>query len=83
MTIEPKKFTVPGAGLLDPARLRAEQIAKEAKDRFKRIRDRIMDIMIEEKVKVIELSVIVSMLTGKINHEWDDALIEDVLKLNK
>lgn len=68
---------------LDPAKLRAEQIARENKERFEEIAQRLLDVLGEEKVTVIELPVIVSMLTGKVNKSIDGAEIEQILKLGK
>lgn len=76
-------FKIPSDSLLDPAKLRMEAVAKEHKDRFERIVQRLLDVVIEEKVRVVELPVIVSMMTGRINYEWDEALVEKVLKMNK
>lgn len=77
------KFTLPKEGLLDPAKMRAEQIAREHKERFERIAKKMLDIVIEEKVKVVELPVIVGMMTGKVNFQIDKAEIEQILNLNK
>ncbi len=76
-------FQGPGPKAIDLAQLRAKQVAKEAKERFGQITDKLLDVILEEKVKVFELPVIVSMLTDRVNHEWDNALVADVLDLNK
>jgi len=81
-----KKIRLPIPGkeaLLDPAKMRAEAIAKEHKKRFERIAQRLLDVVVEEKVKVIELPVIVGMMTGKVNLQIDEAEIEQILNLNK
>ena len=78
------KISIPGKeALLDPAKLRAEEIAREHKERFERIAKRLLDVVIEEKVMVIELPVVVALMTGKINNKWDGATVEEVLKLGK
>lgn len=82
-----QKFKIPFFGkkaeLLDPAQLRAKQIAEENKERFERIAQRLLGVLGEEKVTVIELPAIVSMLTGKVNQRIDGAKIEQILKLGK
>lgn len=77
------KFTLPAEGMLDPAKMRADQIAREHKERFERIAKRLLDVVVEEKVKVVELPVIVGMMTGKVNFQIDEAEIEKILNLNK
>ena len=67
----------------DPAKLRAKQIARENKERFERIAQRLLEVLGEEKVTVIELPVIVSILTGKVNQRIDGAEIEQILNLNE
>jgi len=82
--MEKPKFTLPSKdALLDPAKLRAEAIAKEHKERFERIAKRLLDVVVEEKVTVVELPVIISMMTGKVNFHIDGAEIEKILDLNK
>jgi len=68
---------------LDPAKLRADAIVKEHQERFERIAKRLLDVVVEEKVTVVELPTIVSMMTGKVNFHIDGAEIEKILKLNK
>lgn len=68
---------------LDFAKLRADAIAKEHKERFERIAQRLLDVVIEEKVRVVELPVIVSMMTAKVNYQIDESDIEQILNLGK
>ena len=78
------KFSIPGKNaLLNPAQLRAEAIAREHKERFERIAKRLLDVVVEEKVTVVELPVIVGMMTGKVNNHIDGAEIEQILNLKK
>lgn len=69
--------------VLDPAQLRAQQIAKEHKERFEKIAQRLLDIVVEENVTVVELPVIVGIMTGKVNFHIDGAEIEQILNLKK
>ena len=82
--MDKKTLSIPGKdALLDPAKLRAEAIAREHKERFERIAKRLLEIVVEEKVTVIELPVIVGMMTGKVNNHIDGAEIEQILNLKK
>lgn len=84
MTDKPKQILrVPEESLLDPAQLRANQIAREHKERLERISQRLLDVVIEEKVKMTELPVIVGMMTSKVNYQIDEAEIEKILNINK
>ena len=77
------KLKLPGKSLLNPAQLRADQIVREHKERFDRIAQRLLDIVVEEKVTVVELPAIVQIMTGKVNLHIDGAKIEQVLNLGK
>ena len=76
------KIILPGQPL-DMAKLRADQIAREHKERFERIAQRLLDVVIEEKVRVVELPVIIGMMTGKVNFQIDEAEIEQIINLGK
>jgi len=86
-----RKFTLPRTKektALEPpelnlAQLRAQKIAREHKERFERISQRLLDIVIEEKVTVTELPQIVSLMTGRVNSYIDGAKIEHILNLSK
>lgn len=67
---------------IDPAQMRANAIAKEHKERFEKISQRLLDVVVEEGVTVVELPVIIGMLTAKVNMKIDGAKIEQILKLN-
>lgn len=68
---------------LDPAQLRAKQIAEEQKKRYEEIAQKILDVVIQEKVTVVELPVIISILTRKVNVKIDKAEVEKILNLDK
>lgn len=77
------RLSIPGDAILDPAKLRAEQIANEHKERLERIAKRLLDVVVEEKVTVLELPMIVSLMTGRVNFYIDEADIEQILNLGK
>jgi len=77
-----KKISVPPEALcFDPAHARANAIAREAQERFNKISDRLMEILKEEKVTVVEFPLIISNLAGKVNEKIDGAEIEKILNL--
>lgn len=79
---KPIKLKIPGKeALLDPAQMRAQAIAREHKERFERIAQRLLDVVIEEKVTVVELPVVVAMMTGKVNTKIDGAEIQEIINL--
>lgn len=76
-------FITKKGALLNPAQLRAKKIAEENKERFEKIAQRLLDVASEENVTVIELPIIVSVMTGKINNSFNGAEIKQILKLGK
>ena len=68
-------------GLIDPAQMRANSVAKEAKERFNKITDKFLKIVIEEKVTTVELPLIIANLTGRVNTKIDGAEIKKILEL--
>lgn len=69
--------------LENPSQLRQEAVAKENAERFEKIAKRLLDILVEEKATVVELPVIISLISGKVNKSVNDASINQILKLNE
>jgi hypothetical protein len=67
--------------LLDPAKLRADAIAKEQGERYEEIVKQFLDIIIKENMTVEELPLLVQLLTNRINRKIDLAHVEKILNL--
>ena len=75
------QIPVPPGSVLDPAQLRAEEIAQEEKKRFEKIADKLAEVLDNEKATVEELPAIVSTLTSKLNNKFNKAGIKQILNL--
>jgi len=70
-------------GILEMAQKRAKKVEGEQEKRYEEIAQKLLDIVIEEKVTVVELPKIVSIITGKVNQYIDKAEIEQILNIKK
>jgi len=70
-------------GILEMAQKRAKKVEGEQEKRYDEVAQKLLDIVIEGKVTVVELPKIVSIMTGKVNQHIDKAEIEQILNLNK
>ena len=75
------QMRVPQQGLIDPAQMRAEQIAEEEVKRFMEIADKLTEILIENSVLVSEIPLVVGIMTKKINEKIDKSEVDKILKL--
>ena len=75
-------FPLP-SDLVNSARAKTEQIAKEHQERVKKVVKKLLDIMIEEGVIITELPIIVQLLTDRVNSHINGAKIRQILELNK
>jgi len=76
-----KPFKKPFAGIIDPAQIRAKQIAEEEQKRFEKIADQIIEILKKENVIIEEMPRIYQTINAKLNKKMDKAEIEKILKL--
>ncbi len=63
------------------AQIRADQVSREAQSRFKKIAQKLLDVVSKEGVTVKELPEIVSIMTGEINKKFDEAGVGQILNL--
>ena len=70
-------------GIFEQAQQRARKIAAEQEKRYEEIAQKLLDIIVKEKVTVVELPKIVLIMTGKVNQHIDKAEIEQILNLDE
>ena len=66
---------------LDITEIQRLSLEREEQKRFEEITEKIIEILIENKVLTNEIPRIVAILTGKINSKIDKALVNTILKL--
>ena len=66
---------------LDITEIQRLSLEREEQKRFEEITEKIIEILIENKVLTNEIPRIVAILTSKINSKIDKALIDVILKL--
>lgn len=71
-----EKIKLPPGALIDAAQSRAKQIAEEEVKRFAKIADRIIKILIDEKITTQEVARVTSAVNGLLNKRIDEAEIE-------
>ena len=72
----PKKFKT-----LDITEFQRQSLEHAEQERYDKIAEKIIEILIENKVLTNEIPRVVAILTGKINSKIDKALIDVILKL--
>ena len=66
---------------LDITELQRQSLEHVEQERYDKIAEKIIEILIENKVLTNEIPRVVAILTGKINSKIDKALIDVILKL--
>ena len=66
---------------LDITELQRQSLEHAEQERYNKIAEKIIEILIENKVLTNEIPRVVAILTGKINSKIDKALVNTILKL--
>jgi len=69
--------------LLNPEIARAKQIAQAEQERLEKIVKRIINILIEENVKIREVTRILNMVDAEIGKEIGDKLVDEIHNVQK